>query len=45
MPELAPPVRSEYRLLRWRAATAAQPGHAGAAAIPGASPWLRNMLG
>jgi len=29
-----------YRPLRWRAAPAARPGGAGAAAIPGAPPWL-----
>jgi hypothetical protein len=32
-----------YRPLRWRAASAAQPGRA-AAAIPGAPPWMPKML-
>jgi hypothetical protein len=33
-----------YRPLRWRAASAAQPDRVHAAVIPGAPPWLRNML-
>ena len=33
-----------YRPLRWRAASAAQPGGAHAAAIPGAPPWMGQML-
>ena len=33
-----------YRLLRWRAASAARLGGADAAAIPGALPWLDPML-
>jgi Sigma-70, region 4 len=32
-----------YRPLRWRATSAAQPGHA-PAAIPGAPPWMPEML-
>ncbi len=33
-----------YRPLRWRAVSAAQPGGAHAAAIPGAPPWMGQML-
>jgi hypothetical protein len=33
-----------YRPLRWRAASAARPDGPGAAAIPGAPPWLGPML-
>jgi len=33
-----------YRPLRWRAASAAQPDPGPAAVIPGAPPWLGNML-
>jgi Sigma-70, region 4 len=33
-----------YRPLRWRAASAAQAGSAGAASIPGTPPWLDRML-
>jgi hypothetical protein len=33
-----------YRPLRWRAASAAQPGNAGMASIPGAPPWTDRML-
>jgi len=33
-----------YRPLRWRAASAAQPERADAAAIPGAPPWMGQML-
>ena len=33
-----------YRPLRWRAASAAQPGNAGTASIPGAPPWTDQML-
>ncbi len=33
-----------YRPLRWRAASAARPEGAHAAAIPGTSPWMRQML-
>ena len=33
-----------YRPLRWRAVSAAQPGRADAAAIPGAPPWTHKML-
>jgi Sigma-70, region 4 len=33
-----------YRPLRWRAASAARPGGARAAAIPGAPPWMSPML-
>lgn len=33
-----------YRPLRWRAASAAQPGSARAAPVPGAPPWMAPML-
>ncbi len=33
-----------YRPLRWRSASAAQPGSAHADAIPGAPPWMGQML-
>jgi len=33
-----------YRPLRWRAASAAQPGSPRATVIPGAPPWLGMML-
>ena len=33
-----------YRPLHWRAAAAARPGGAHAAAIPGAAPWMGQML-
>jgi Sigma-70, region 4 len=33
-----------YRPLRWRAVSAARPGGARAAAIPGAPPWMGQML-
>jgi len=33
-----------YRPLRWRAASAARPGGARGAAIPGAPPWMGRML-
>jgi hypothetical protein len=33
-----------YRPLRWRAASAAQPDRVHAAVIPGAPPWVCNML-
>jgi len=33
-----------YRPLRWRAASAAQPGSARAAPIPGAPPWMPQVL-
>jgi hypothetical protein len=36
--------QDRYRPLRWRAVSAAQPGRADAAAIPGAPPWMHKML-
>jgi len=33
-----------YRPLRWRAASAAQPGNVAIASIPGAPPWMDRML-
>jgi hypothetical protein len=37
-------VNDRYRPLRWRAASAAQPGSTRAAPIPGAPPWMAPML-